>query len=133
MNVVNDRIQLKRSQHYYAQITGQLAIAGQHHTHFVVFTNNKTNKDIVVEYTEFDKKCWKKMLPNLIVFFKTYVQPYLLGVTQVFVCSMCDDPCLKVNEFETVSKVIHVHDTKRVMFQRTFFVFYIENMFYIFS
>ena len=124
LKVVNDRIQLKRSQHYYAQINGQLAIAGHHHTHFVVFTN----KDIVVEYTEFDKK----MLPNLIVFFKTYAQPYLLGITQIFVCLMCDDPCLNINDFETVSKVIHAHDTKRVMFQRTFFVFYIENMLYIF-
>ena len=56
LKVVNDRIQHKRSQHYYGQITGQLAIAGHHHTHFVAFTN----KDIVLEYTEFDEKCWKK-------------------------------------------------------------------------
>ena len=41
------------------------------------------------------------MLTNLRVLFKTYVQPYLLGITQIFICPMCDDPCLNSNEFES--------------------------------
>ena len=97
LEVVNDRIQLRRRHKYYAQITGQMAITGYNRTYFVVFTT----KDIVVEYIEFDKDCWKKMLPNLRVLFKTYVQPYLLGITQIFICPMCDDPCLNSNEFES--------------------------------
>ena len=38
LEVVNDRIQLKHSHKYYAQITGQMAITGYHRTYFVVFT-----------------------------------------------------------------------------------------------
>ena len=56
LEVVNDRIQLKRSYKHYAQITGEVAITGYQHTYFVVFTT----KDIVFEYTEFDKDCLKK-------------------------------------------------------------------------
>ena len=48
-----------------------MVITGDHCTYFVVFTT----KNIVDENIEFDKDCWEKMLPNLIVFFKTYVQP----------------------------------------------------------
>ena len=74
LEVVNDMIKLKHCHKYYAQITGQTAITGYHHIYFVVFMT----EDIVVQYIEFDKDCRKKMLPNLTVFFKTYVQPYLL-------------------------------------------------------
>ena len=107
LEVVNDRIQLKRSHKHYAQITGQMAITGYNRTYFVVFTT----KNIVVEYTEFDKDCWKNMLPNFIVFFKTYVQPYLLGISQIFICPMCGDSCSISKNFnlkrKTVSSVIH--------------------------
>ena len=56
LEVVNDRIQLKRSYKHYARITGEVAITGYQYTYFVVFTT----KDIVFEYTEFDKDCLKK-------------------------------------------------------------------------
>ena len=38
LEVVNDRIQLKRSYKHYARITGEVAITGYQHTYFVVFT-----------------------------------------------------------------------------------------------
>ena len=56
LEVVNDRIQLKRSYKHYARIMGEVTITGYQHTYFVVFTT----KDIAFEYIEFDKDCLKK-------------------------------------------------------------------------
>ena len=55
LEVVNDRIKLKRNHKYYAHVTGQIAITRYNHTYFVVFTNKGT----VTNYTEFKKDCWK--------------------------------------------------------------------------
>ena len=94
---VNGKIQLKRNHRYYAQIIGQMAITGHHNTYFVAFTS----QDILIDCVKFDESYWQKILPNLIVFFKTYIQKYLLGITQIFICPMCEKPCLNSNEFET--------------------------------
>jgi len=41
-----------------------------------------------------------KVLANLIVFFKSTMQSYILGFTSIFICPICDKPCLQENEFE---------------------------------
>ena len=92
-------IQLMCSYKYYARIIRQMAIKGYHQTYFVVFTN----KDIV-EYLEFDKECWKKLL-SLIVFFKTYAQPYRYH-TKFFLPDV-QQPMLELKR-KTVSTMIHV-------------------------
>ena len=51
-----------------------MAIAVHHNTYFVVFTS----QDILIDCVKFDESYWQKILPNLIVFFKTYIQKYLL-------------------------------------------------------
>ena len=67
-----------------------MAITGNHNTYFVVLTS----QDILIDCVKFDESYWQKILPNLIVFFKTYIQKYLLGVIQMFICPMCEKPCL---------------------------------------
>lgn len=94
---VNGHIQLKRSHKYYTQVTGQMAITGCNRTYFVVYTK----KDLLIELIEFDNAHWMKILSSLIIFFKTYIQRYMLGIIEMFVCPICDQPCLNENEFES--------------------------------
>ena len=91
------KIRLKQNHKYYSQVTGQIAITGLKFTYFVVYTK----KSLHVEEIVFDNNHWLKVLESLIVFFKIYIQQYLLGIIQIFMCPMCDKPCLNKNEFES--------------------------------
>ena len=88
---VSVKIQLKCNHRHYSQIIGQMTITGHHNTCFVVLTS----KDILFDCVKFDESYWQKILPNLIVFFKMYIQKYLLGITQMFICPMCKKRELK--------------------------------------
>ena len=68
-----------------------MTITGHHNTCFVVLTS----KDILFDCVKFDESYWQKILPNLIVFFKMYIQKCLLGITQMFICPMCKKRELK--------------------------------------
>ena len=94
---VNDIIQLKRNHKYFTQITGQMAIIGTKQCYFVAWT---TKGKPIIEKIQLDKVLWEKVLPNLILFFKSFVQNYLLGLNRIFICPICDKPCLMENEFE---------------------------------
>ena len=98
---VDGKIQLQRSHQYYTQITGQMAITGHNQTYFVVYT---TKGPPFIELITFDKAYWEKVLPSLIVFFKTYIQKYILCITEIFSCPMCDKPCLNENEFDSMEE-----------------------------
>ena len=87
----------KHNHRYYSQAIGQMTITGHHNTYVVVFTS----QDVLLDCVRFDESYWQKILPNLIVFFKTYIEKYLLGITQIFIRPMCEKPCLNSNEFET--------------------------------
>ena len=93
----NGQIQLHLSHKYFSQKTGQMAITGLKSTYFVVFTK----EDVHIEQILFDESHWLKVLESLIVFFKMYIQCYLLGIVQIFTCHICDKPCLNKNEFES--------------------------------
>ena len=80
LKIVNDRIQLKRSHKYYAQITGQMVITEHHCTYFVVFTT----KDIVVEYIGFDKDCWKKKWYQISQHFSRHTYNHICQVSHKF-------------------------------------------------
>ena len=86
----NDFIQLKRNHKYFTQITGQMAIAGAEQCYFVVWT---TKGKPIIEKIHFDKVLWDKVLPNLILVYKSIVQNYLLGLNWIFICPICEKPC----------------------------------------
>nr|XP_047128367.1 uncharacterized protein LOC124809022 [Hydra vulgaris] len=96
LEMVDGKVVLKRNHKYYTQIIGQMAITGYKSTYFVVYTK----KDVLVNKITFDEEHWQKVLPSLILFFKTYVQRYLLGFMQLYTCPLCDKPCLNENEFK---------------------------------
>ena len=58
-----------------------MTITGRHNAYVAVFTI----QDILLDCVRFDESYWQKILPNLIVFFKTYIEKYLLGITQIFI------------------------------------------------
>ena len=94
---VDGLLQLKRSHKYYTQINGQMAITGITQSYFVVWT---TQGPPFIEKIYFDKSLWDKVLSNLIVFFKSFMQSCLLGINKIYTCPICDKPCLQENEFE---------------------------------
>lgn len=61
---------------YYAQIQGQMAIAGHRKTYFVVWTE-KGNP--FIELIDFDREFWQKVQNSVMTFFKAYIQSTLLG------------------------------------------------------
>ena len=67
LEMFNNKIRLKRTHKYYTR-----------QTYFVVWT---TKGAPFIEKIDFDNAYWKKVLANLIVFFKSYIQSYLLKVT----------------------------------------------------
>lgn len=55
---------------------GQMAITGLNQTFFVTWT---AGGPPLIEKINFNKNFWEKVLSNLIVFFKSFMQSYLLG------------------------------------------------------
>ena len=47
-----------------------------------------------IEKITFDERHWAKVLQNLIVFFKSYMQELLLGVREISTCLVCDKSCM---------------------------------------
>ena len=78
-----------------------MAITGAEQCYFVAWT---TKGKPIIEKIQFDQALWDKILPNLILFFKSFVQNYLLGLNRIFICPICDKPCLMENEFELLKK-----------------------------
>ena len=64
---------------------------------FVVCT---TKGKTIIEKIQFDKALCDEILPNLILFFKSFVQNYLLGLNRIFICPICEKSCLMENVFE---------------------------------
>ena len=74
-----------------------MAITAAEQCYFVVWT---TKIKPIIEKIQFDKAVWEKVFPNFILFFKWSVQNYLLGLNRIFICPICDKPCLMENEFK---------------------------------
>ena len=68
--------ELRRGHRYYTQITGEMAMSGMERLSFVVLTGKG---DSFVELTHFEAEFWQQVLPNLVIFFKTYLQRLILG------------------------------------------------------
>ena len=84
-------IQLKRNHKYYTQVMGQLALTNCKESYFLVwFPNTKP----FLEKITFDQTYWAKVLRNLVVFFKSYMQEVLLGIADICMCPVCDKPCM---------------------------------------
>ena len=66
-------VKLKRSNQYYFQVQGQLAISGRKWCDFMVWTL----KGWTVERIYVDNECWNNMLPRLKVFYVKFVLPEL--------------------------------------------------------
>lgn len=70
------KLELKRGHRYYTQITEYMAMSGLERLFFVVWTGKG---DPFVELIPFEAWFWQQVLPNLVIFFKTYLQRVILG------------------------------------------------------
>ena len=70
---------------------------GAEQCYFVVWT---IKGKPIIENIQFDKAVLEKALPNFILSFKSFEQNYLFGLNRIFICAICDKPCLMENEFE---------------------------------
>ena len=74
-----------------------MAITGTEQCYFVAWT---TKDKPIIEKIQSDQALIDKILLKYIYFFKSFVQNYLLGLNRIFICPICDKPCLMENEFE---------------------------------
>ena len=97
LEMIDGEIKLKKNHAYYAQVTGQMAITGIQSTFFVVWTPK--GPPLILKIA-FDQDYWLEILPNLSLFFKSYVCPYLLCIKKIFHCPVCSEICLSDEESE---------------------------------
>ena len=72
----HDNVTMLRKEYtYYAQIQGQLALAGRTYCDFFVFTRVGYSMQRIY----FDESYWHKLVGNLDFFFKNYVASELLS------------------------------------------------------
>ena len=98
---VNDVITLKRTHIYHHQVIDQMALTQSNSSYFDVWT--KKGKPLI-EKIQFNSKCWGKILNSQITYFKTYMQPVLLGIKEIIFCPICTKPSLEENEFENIEE-----------------------------
>eukprot|EP00111_Clytia_hemisphaerica_P018263 TCONS_00054007-protein len=91
----NNELRLKKNHSYDAQVNGQMAITGTQYSFFVVWTPK--GPPLILKVA-FDQEYWYDMLPNLSLFFKSYICPYLLCIKKIFHCPVCSDICLSEEE-----------------------------------
>ena len=96
---VDGVISLKKTHSCYHQVIGQMTLIQSNSSCFVVWT--KKGKPLI-EKIQFNSKCWENILNSQIIFFKTYMQPVLLGIQEIFCCPICTKLCLEENEFENI-------------------------------
>ncbi|KAJ8984108.1 hypothetical protein NQ317_017317 [Molorchus minor] len=75
--IENGAFTLKRSDHYYYQVQGQLFVTGRQFCYFVVWTP----LGLVYEKIVRDEACWSKMFPKLENFYFQHMLPVLLEET----------------------------------------------------
>ena len=95
------KLKLKRGHRYYTQITGEMAMSGLERLFFVVWTGKG---DPFVELVHFEAEFWQQILPNLVIFFKTYLQRVILGFRPLCYCPLCDSLCLEPEEFDNCNE-----------------------------
>ena len=71
-----------------------MAVTGRKFGLFVVWTE----QDMMIEEIKFDDAHWGKVEQNLVIFFKGYVCPVLLGLKLIFFCPTCDVVLLEPQE-----------------------------------
>ena len=82
---------LKRNHKYYTQVIGQLALTNCKECYFIVWFQ-KTKP--FVERIPFDHSYWAKVMQNLVIFFKSFIQEVLLGIADIRLCPLCDKICM---------------------------------------
>lgn len=86
-----DEIVLKQSHKYYTQIQSQLALTKCRRGYFVVWTSVG---EPIIQIVDIDSEFCSKVINNLVIFFKSYVAKYLLGLKELHFCPICDKLCL---------------------------------------
>lgn len=72
-------------------------MSGLERTYFVVWTGKG---DPFVELIHFEAEFWQRVLPNIVIFFKTYLQRVILGFRPLCYCPLCDNLCLEPKELD---------------------------------
>ena len=94
------KLRLKRGHRYYTRITREMALSGLERLFFVVVWTGKGDPFVELFETEF----WQQVLPNLVIFFKTYLQRVILGFRPLCYCPLCDCRCLEPEEFDNCNE-----------------------------
>ena len=89
-----NQIRLKRTHKYFDQILGQMAITGCTQTYFVVWTGKGLP---LIEKGVFAQDHWDKIRSSVILFFKTFLQNFLLGFKSIYTCPVCSKYILEVD------------------------------------
>ena len=76
-------------------------MSGLERLFFVVWTGKG---DPFVELVHFEAEFWQQVLPNLVIFFKTYLQRVILGFRPLCCCPLCDSLCLEPEEFDNCNE-----------------------------
>lgn len=87
-------IQLKRNHKYYYQVTGVMAAKSLSKLYFVVWTT----KELHVELIHFDSTFCNSYLPQVDVFFKSYMVKVLLSMRIIYYCPTCEKVILEGEE-----------------------------------
>lgn len=65
----------------------KLLVQGSSFAYFIV----QTLKDMYFGIIQFNKELWKNVKSNLLMFFKSYLCPILLGIREIYVCRKCNN------------------------------------------
>ena len=101
LDVINGKIQLKRSHKYYTQIQSQMAITGSSQCFFVVWSPIGAP---FIERVSFDEKHWCTVLQGLVQFYTAYMLDYIFGDAELSFCPLCSNACLTENEINDKSE-----------------------------
>ena len=71
LEMLEGKPELKRGHRYCTQITEEMGMSGLERLSFVVWTGKG---DPFVERKHFEAEFWQQVHPNLVIFFKTYLQ-----------------------------------------------------------
>lgn len=80
------KIVLKQNQKILYQINSKIVLPSSSEGYFVVWTN----KDILIDRTEFDRNLWNSVSQALEMFFKSYVIERILGINPIDFCGSCE-------------------------------------------
>jgi YqaJ-like viral recombinase domain/PHD-finger len=109
LHLVDGITQLSHSHYYFYQIQGQMGITNTKYCDLFVFTSAGHYLERVV----FENDIWLKMLADLSLFWRTYVAPHLLSISDVEQSGSVEDSAAAVSALDHhYSKTVQAQQTQ---------------------